>query len=443
MQIVFIFTLLASLALASSAQVGSAAEAPGEIVVRLLLVAAAMGGSMVAATWITAAVRRGAQRPEAELAAWLDFHDRLQQLHGVLWVCLSASIILVLRWPELVRFHWGMDGWPLLDELLIVAPVALPLLASWAIFPAADGSRLSWRRSWAYICWRASGSCLVLLPVALFLVWIDIVTLLAPGVLQTGYAWIVYAAPVLIAPATLPFVLRKMWRLEPVGAGLQKLFAETAVEAGISANGFYVWDTPGAMNAAVCGISRWRCVMFTRELLDFLPPPELQAVFHHEAAHIRRGHLPLRLLVIAQPVFFWLALQQAAPQSIAAASEALAQAGLSVQLQTGLLSPLLIAGWLGFSLGTVARWLEFDADLSTPRGYHQPLARALGQMADHAGYDRQRRSWLHPSINDRIKLLERSVGDASLAGGFSRRTGMVRWLLIVASVVSLAIAVAA
>ncbi len=442
MHIAFVFTLLAAIALGGAAPQLGGAETAGEVVWGVLLTLLAMGVTVAGAMVLTAYVRNRGGQPQADRQAWLALHDRLQNLHGIGWICMSAIIILVLRWPQIVRFHWQIDGWPLVDELLILAPVALPLLISWAIYPLSDGSDFQWRRSFAYIAWRSSGSSLVLLPVAIFLAWLDMANLLLPGVLQSGQAWMVYAAPLLIAPLLLPLALRKLWRLQPVAPQQAARFREAAEEAGISARGFYVWNAPGMMNAAVCGFAWWRCIMFTRELLEFLSPQQQVAVFHHEAAHVHRGHLPLRILTIAQPLFIWLAIQQAAPQTIAAMSTALAEAGVSPQLQTGLISPLLIAAWLGFSLGVVARWLEFDADLATPRQHHAALAVALGQMADHVGYDRNRRSWLHPPVSARIALLEKSAHSSDVAPQFRRRTNLLRWLLVGASVLSLAIAVA-
>jgi Zn-dependent protease with chaperone function len=276
----------------------------------------------------------------------------------------------------------------------------------------------------------------------LFIAWIDIATLLAPSALRSQYGWAFYAAPLLVAPVALPLVLRRLWRLERVAPVTEQFLRTAAEEAGVRVRNFLVWEAGDCMNAAVCGVGRWRCMMFTAPLLEFLPPAQLAAVFHHEAAHIRRGHLALRLLVVAQPLFVWMALQQAAPSLVGSASDLLLAAGLSQQLQLGVLSPLLIAAWLWISLGATARWLEFDADLSTPRRHHAALATALKEMADYAGYDSNRRSWLHPAINARIYWLRMSVSDANVASRLTRRTGLLRWALVAFSIAMLLTALA-
>src|SRR5437762_7578522 len=61
-----------------------------------------------------------------------DAASRLETIVAGLWLATVALILLVGQWPRIVRSNWQLAGWPLIDELVILAPVIAPLLLIWA-----------------------------------------------------------------------------------------------------------------------------------------------------------------------------------------------------------------------------------------------------------------------------------------------------------------------
>ena len=59
---------------------------------------------------------------------------RLSVCHSAVWLVASLMIIWSIEWHSIVRVSWGLSKWPLLDEILILAPILFSLVASWAIF---------------------------------------------------------------------------------------------------------------------------------------------------------------------------------------------------------------------------------------------------------------------------------------------------------------------
>ena len=59
---------------------------------------------------------------------------RVNSCHTAVWLASSVATIYVFRWHDVVRTEWGLDRFVLVDEILILMPVLLSLLASWAVF---------------------------------------------------------------------------------------------------------------------------------------------------------------------------------------------------------------------------------------------------------------------------------------------------------------------
>ena len=52
----------------------------------------------------------------------------------MLWLTAIAVVIYGLHWPQVVRYNWGLDRAILIRDTVILAPVWIPLLFSWAAF---------------------------------------------------------------------------------------------------------------------------------------------------------------------------------------------------------------------------------------------------------------------------------------------------------------------
>jgi Zn-dependent protease with chaperone function len=93
----------------------------------------------------------------------------------------------------------------------------------------------------------------------------------------------------------MPPVLCRVWSTRPLPDGTARLRALAVLAAqGVRAKDVLVWRTRHTIaNAAVIGVlAPLRYVLISDLLLARLSPPELDAVLAHEAAHIRRRHLP-------------------------------------------------------------------------------------------------------------------------------------------------------
>jgi len=59
----------------------------------------------------------------------------------VLWLTVVGEILFWLDWAQLVRFNWHLDRAFLLDDVLILTPVLLPMVLSWAAFGKFRGHK--------------------------------------------------------------------------------------------------------------------------------------------------------------------------------------------------------------------------------------------------------------------------------------------------------------
>ncbi|MCA9248279.1 MAG: M48 family metalloprotease, partial [Planctomycetales bacterium] len=175
--------------------------------------------------------------------------------------------------------------------------------------------------------------------------------LMLPVVLMRGRSralWVLFVAPVLVLcaadvavgnwcpalsdgerigmiaiPAGLallfgyPWLFRLALPSQPLENGtlLDELLANP-IAGGLRPASVRIWKTGGrTANAAVCGIVRpLRYVFLSDGLLHCLTPRQVNAVFAHEMAHARAGHLSLRMAVMAAPLALIAMVWRIAPE---------------------------------------------------------------------------------------------------------------------------------
>ena len=79
-------------------------------------------------------VSRKVRQQELDLVNWERLCRRVSSCHTAVWLAASVATIYAFRWHDVVRAEWGLDQFVLLDEIMILGPVLLSLLASWAVF---------------------------------------------------------------------------------------------------------------------------------------------------------------------------------------------------------------------------------------------------------------------------------------------------------------------
>lgn len=252
-------------------------------------------------------------------------------------------------------------------------------------------------------------------------------------------------APLVGLVVIYPTIIRVLMRLRPISdAAFREQLDALADHHRLQISDFVVWSTGGRyQNAAVVGALPWnRFVVLSDGLLQRLDSAERMALVRHELAHARRWHVLLRVLLVALPLWSWLWIRPIVPVTWYEHWEHLCRLsgiGLSPEIVRFLAVPTLLACVLRLSLGKLSRFLEHDADLSGCECYAshvslaerrdacQALQRALKAIVPRAQHDQA--TWLHPSVNQRIAVLEVSLRDDQYATQMRDRSQLLLWLL--------------
>ncbi len=375
----------------------------------------------------------------------------LRRVHAVLWLTVAGGILCWLDWAQVVRFNWHLDRAFLLDDLLILAPVLLPMVLSWAAFyevdhALSDGSRgqsveANTRRQYLGVHLRHYLGILML-PVLGLLALQDGAELISPGILDSRYGSLVYGPPIIAMFVLFPVLLRNVWNTWPLIEGpLRDRLESTADRAGFGVREILVWHTGCMiMNAAVAGFVRpLRYVFLTDGLLTQLTDEEIEVVFGHELGHVRHHHMAFRVMAMIAPVSLWVLIRRAFPESGAVVEELFQAGGVAMQLPAGMITLALVAIYVLIVFGSYSRMLESQADLFGCRVLASGSAdqargtfiSALEKLAAASGIDRNARSWQHSSIARRVDFLNR-LGIASESElGFQRQVRAMNILMTV------------
>jgi len=375
----------------------------------------------------------------------------LRRLHVVLWLSVVGGILFWLDWAQLVRFNWHLDRAFLLDDLLILTPVLLPMVLSWAAFyevdhalqmgtPSRQGEAAS-RGQYLGVHLRHYLGILML-PVLGLLALQDGAELIAPGILESRYRSLVYGPPIMVLFVLFPVLLRHVWNTWPLIEGpLRDRLESAADRVGFQVREILVWHTGClVINAAVAGFIRpLRYVFLTDGLLTQLTDEEIEVVFGHELGHVRHRHMMLRVLAMIAPVSLWLLLRSAFPQGGQITEEFLRTGGEAMQLPAGIITLALVALYVFLVFGFYSRMLESQADLfgcrvlasDSPESARQTFISALEKLAAAGGIDRNARSWQHASIARRVDFLNRLATDPNGELRFQRRLRAMNLLTIV------------
>lgn len=408
---------------------------------------------LLAAT-MSAVVIHGLRRNAHSWASWMARFGFGQQLHAAVLVALVGTVSYGLAWPQLVRGNLGLEGWILVDDLLLLAPVYVPLMLSWAVFydvdravheltseePTADDALSRWQ----YVALHARHYLgLVIVPLLIVLGIYDLVRWGAPDFLAGPHGWLLSVPLLALAIVAMPQLLTWLWKTTSLPSSELRSELLAQIQAsGVHVRDVLVWQTGGRMtNAAVSGlVPGLRYVYVTDQLLETLNDDEIAAVVRHEAGHVVHHHLLLRLLLVGLPLAAWIAAAPWLTVSLAATTEWFAQYGIAQESLELVLPPLGMSlyGWI--VLGGYCKQLEFEADLhaSGPSNENaEPLMRALLKITAQGGGDVRRNGWLHPSIARRIRFLQRAQADPLLATEFRSRMRRLAWLMAAGYLVSL------
>lgn len=268
-----------------------------------------------------------------------------------------------------------------------------------------------------------------------------------------------------------PELLRRVLPTEPLAESpVRDRLEELSRRLKLGVREILLWHTHHAVgNAAVMGVLPGvRYVLITDLLLETMTPDQLEAVFAHEAGHVKHRH-------IAWYVFYWAlawtviylasSFAIAWPPARKYADGATIDAVVSV---IGIMACFAIFGLLsrGFerqadlfaarqlthpatkdirardgtqifnsALGLVARLNNLPLDHRSMTAGRPLGGRIIGRIMHHAA------TWLHGSIRSRMNHLTKLANDPNEARRFDSIMLSVRWALVAALAVLLSIAI--
>ncbi len=455
-------------------------------------------GQIPLACLVAAVYSRRVMRKLEREPAWLPGAQRVLARGGAavrlaLFAGLCASLYLtplagvVRSWPAVHRIFG-------LDEVLLLLPFLLATIGSWAVLYPADRAirRVSlelqlWAAVPAHPVWtpRAYLSfmlrhhvLIILVPMLPIVVANDFVAAYSGPIRRfTHIAWADQAVLVALAGVVFffaPVLLRLIWQTYPLPAGELRRRLETLCERiGLTYREILVWQSDGmVVNAAVMGLLRpVRYILLSDGLIEMMDDEKIEAVFGHEAGHVKCRHMQYYLLFAILSMLVIGGITELAVWM----RPDLLRGGSAFQdyLQIGAMLGIVLIWLVGF--GAVSRRFEWQADQFGARSItpsaencrlpcfhhgtarlaspdpppppHDPVcatgaevfAEALVRIASLNGIPLDARSWRHSSIANRVDMLRSYSRNPSLALRLERTVAAIKVFLLVGVIVGLAI----
>ncbi len=343
----------------------------------------------------------GAELLEKQLAAfrWLGL--------GVIVLCLAGfGLAGALDSVPIV------DSSALLQAIVLLIPGLVLTLGSWSaehlyglMMGYTDRGIANYARSLSMMF--RSGIGWLLIPVLGLLALNDAIGMLP--ISELAGSCLTAVAILLLIVAGVPLLIGRLLKTAPLREPNAAWIADLLSAAGVARTRAVRWNTGGrTYNALVAGfIPPLRTLLISDRLIDELPRDQVAMVVLHEAAHLRRRHMPLRMLAILPA---WgsgtLVTQWAADQSW----------GMAAGTAFGILMTLLM-------LKIVAYRTEHDADVQAcllaqriapsvpdvPATYREAAeALSRGLLRVTADQPRARKAtWLHPGVPERVSRMQR------------------------------------
>jgi len=360
---------------------------------------------------------------------------KVTELFPAAWLLTNLAVVMNAGVHQAV---WQLAPLPepILRNLIAALTVLAPLPLAWSCQYELDHWR-SLLSSSEKNCTRSRGSFVmqrvlhfvlpVLGPILFVSIANDVFMLVPLPPIVSGLAAVAALGAIVIG---LPWLLGWAWRCQPVGdRDLACTLEEWTREFQLPANGVLVWPTGGQIaNAFVCGaLPIGRKVFLSDRLLSTLSSYQVRCVLAHEAAHIRRRHLPRLLLLLALPVL-----------------AAVARSYTTNMEPNSTTTGLLLVGSLALLMGWAGRTAELDADFQacrmlsghtswhpcpqTTRRYRETLCLLEGRGPSGG----ERWHWLHPSLSTRCDRLQALAASAADARAWLRRRHRSDWGIAVA-----------
>ncbi|TWU42004.1 M48 family metalloprotease [Novipirellula artificiosorum] len=372
---------------------------------------------MIAAWWILChlAARTTARQVQADRIDPLVGARLLEkQLDIFRWLALGV-VVMCLGGFGIAR---GLDGIAVLEgslflqSLVLLLPAVMLVSASWSAEHRygvlMDYAECGLKEHIGSVVrsFRSSMAWLVI-PIMILLGLADGVSRLPLTEIQAGLLMVVVS--LLFVCAGLPWLVSRLFKTSRLDDTTEAWVRSLLFAARLQRIRIVRWQTGGAtFNALITGfVPPIRTLLLSDRLMDELPRDQIAMVVLHEAAHLRRRHMPLRMLSILPAWGIGTLITRIAgdaPYAMAAGSLA------------GIVLTMLILRWVAYRT-------EFDADVQACRLAEKisgdveevPTTYASAAAALSAALLRvteghpetRRRTWLHPGVVDRIECMRR------------------------------------
>ena len=377
---------------------------------------------------------------------------RIERRLPVFWFIGGLCCLFLFEWRSIVRFNWGFDKSLLIDEILLLTPILCP----WLLIRSVQYDIENWENLYLPKCQHGNccprESCnrvldglsmnpvgryrfatnqarfllgIVIAPLLFVSSFWDLSQQLAPGIENRPMGWVTMLVPLSALFIAYPLLLRHLWPTKSLAdPELRKRLDALAQQVGLSVRDILIWESPNKTpNAAMTGLlPSLRYVLLTQSLINRFSHREIQATFAHELGHIRFHHNAMRMLAMLLPVvtlglaargisqvFDWIGLDLNTLIAVVPAA-------LPMFVGLGLTSAYLVIvfGWF-------CRQLEHQADQFACRAlaesiivqnpsdnHHEAAVKEYLALLDRLGEgtNRDRRTWLHPSWNERRRFVQ-------------------------------------
>jgi STE24 endopeptidase len=400
--------------------------------------------------------------------------------HGVL--------LTMTDWLSLCRSIPMVGDWPFVPSMIAICPFLLAVVLMYVSSYLPDRAireialELSLYRGrsvrpvWSlleYIDYHFRHQVLfVLIPTMAILAVRDVVYACSETLQQsTGFTYTPDALLGLSALAVAvltPWMLRFVWSTRRLPDGpLRDRLTWICKQLGLHCREILVWNSGGHLvNAAVMGVMpQFRYILISDGMLEELDDEKIEAVFGHEAGHVKLWHIPY-FLMFALITGCLITVHSVYTRDVPANS-------VEYQFWSIALGAVLMLKW-GFLFGFVSRRFEWQADLfgartltlaGLPCGrpcsvhaeagrYSQPTA--LGPVCSSAaslfsstlqdvavlnGIPMDAASWRHGTIEQRVRLLDHFAVHPESTMRFERRLVVIKAVIFVAAIAACAAAV--
>ncbi|NQT09694.1 MAG: M48 family metalloprotease [Desulfobacteraceae bacterium] len=357
------------------------------------------------------------------------FNSTLSRL-SITAIVIFAIDIYGLSLPSFLTSLSVFTTIPTLQALLFIGLFVFYIAIVWGFaYEAYQKLNMDSMSRQAYIFSNISFSIPVLIPWFLLSGIADIINALPfelpKYLLSTTEGEIIYFMVFLLGVSIIgPAMIQKFWRCKPLEPGFHRSRIENLCKkAGVEYNEILSWPIFGGrmITAGVMGlVKKFRYVLVTNALLQYLEPEEIDAVIAHEIGHIKKKHLWLYLLFFVGYLVFSYASFDLIIYSIIYADPLFSTINIANFDQTAVYSTalslvtiIIFLVYFRFIFGFFMRNFERQADIHvyTLCKSSKPLISSLEKIALTSGQASDKPNWHHFSIKERIEYLKRCETD--------------------------------